>query len=60
MNVKPVKEIPLISKREQRESKAQQKKHDNHDDCFCEQPIGEDEATPDERLPATTGGVATE
>jgi len=57
MNGKALKSIPLSAPRDKRESKAAQKKHDEHDDCFCEQPITDEEATPDEHLPPTTGGV---
>lgn len=40
-----------------KKSKKSKVDHDKHDDCFCEQPISEEEATADEHLPASTGGV---
>lgn len=55
MNGKTVREIPIVPQREAKKPKVD---HDDHDDCFCEQPITEEEATPDEHLPPTTGGVA--
>jgi hypothetical protein len=54
MNGKPVKEIPMVPRREAKKPKVD---HDDHDDCFCEQPISEDEATSDEELPPASGGV---